>query len=100
MACAVISAVDIQEENMFARCHSSPGDSLRAIANMAATAGTPVVYAQSRLGLGSVFGVGKRMSSIAIVDARGFESSLSAILQMAAVGRARYTALRLQALGL
>lgn len=64
-ALAVVAAVDIQELNPVARGPvraMQPGADICDIAAQAAARGVPVIYALTRVGLGSVFGPNKRMS--------------------------------------
>ncbi|KAL4422540.1 hypothetical protein ABPG75_008737 [Micractinium tetrahymenae] len=96
-AAAVVAAVDIQETNPCAAarrcCSAQPGADIAEICHLAALCGVPVVFALTRLGLGSIFGTNKRMSAVALTNVAGLEGHLERVLGMAAVGRARFAAL-------
>lgn len=58
-AVAVVVAVDIQETSLRA---GQPGAEVAETCQLAEARGIPVVFALSRVGLGSIFGASKRMS--------------------------------------
>jgi ribosomal protein L7Ae-like RNA K-turn-binding protein len=58
-AVAVVVAVDIQETSLRA---GQPGAEVAETCQLAEARAIPVVFALSRLGLGSIFGASKRMS--------------------------------------
>jgi ribosomal protein L7Ae-like RNA K-turn-binding protein len=61
-AAAVVAAVDIQHTNPCARLATQPGAEIAEICALAAAHNIPVVFALTRVGLGSIFGANKRMS--------------------------------------
>ncbi|KAI3430276.1 hypothetical protein D9Q98_004872 [Chlorella vulgaris] len=84
-AVAVVVAVDIQETSLRA---GQPGAEVAETCQLAEARGIPVVFALSRVGLGSIFGASKRMSAVAMVNVSGLEQHLAALLHLA--GMARY----------
>ncbi|KAL4424711.1 hypothetical protein ABPG77_000054 [Micractinium sp. CCAP 211/92] len=96
-AAALVAAVDIQETNpcVAARrcCSAQPGADIAEICQLAELCGVPVVFALTRLSLGSIFGTNKRMSAVALTNVAGLEGQLQRILGMAALGRARFSAM-------
>ena len=61
-AVALVVAVDIQETSSRTHSTTTPGTEVAEICGRAAAHSIPVVFALSRVGLGSVFGANKRMS--------------------------------------
>jgi ribosomal protein L7Ae-like RNA K-turn-binding protein len=92
-AAAVVAAVDIQHTNPCARLATQPGAEIAEICALAAAHNIPVVFALTRVGLGSIFGANKRMSAVALTNVAGMEAPLARVLQLAAQARARYALL-------
>ena len=71
-------------------------DLLAAVLSASVSARAPIVFALSRKKLGQVFGVRKKMSAVAVVDAAGAEDVLARVLALAAAGRAEWARLEAQ----
>ena len=71
-------------------------DLLAAVLSASVSARAPIVFALSRKKLGQVFGVRKKMSAVAVVDAAGAEDALARVLALAAAGRAEWARLEAQ----
>ncbi|KAL4854821.1 Selenocysteine insertion sequence-binding protein 2-like [Chlorella vulgaris] len=87
-AVAVVVAVDIQETSLRA---GQPGAEVAETCQLAEARGIPVVFALSRVGLGSIFGASKRMSAVALVNVSGLEQHLAALLHLAGMARYQFT---------
>jgi len=68
-------------------------DLLASVLTAAVAAGSPIVFALSRKKLGQVFGVRKKMTAVAVVDAAGADDALARVLALAGAGRAEWARL-------